>query len=190
MAGARLLRRFARANHLANLRLQRACAQLAPGEWEAPRAGFFPSLRATLNHILIVDRFYIDALEGGDLGPAAFVDREPCRALPDLAAAQAEMDLRLIALVDGLAGSDLARIVRVHRGARVQTDRMDDVLGHLFLHQTHHRGQAHAMLSSTSVAPPQLDEFIVGDDAAARREDLARLGWNEALLMGDAAGQS
>jgi uncharacterized damage-inducible protein DinB len=34
------------------------------------RTGFFPSLRATLNHILIVDLFYVDAMEGGTLGPA------------------------------------------------------------------------------------------------------------------------
>lgn len=183
MSGARLLRRFARANHLANLRLQRACARLGPGEWEAPRAGFFPSIRATLNHILIVDLFYVDAVEGGTLGPAAFAEPEPCKTLAALAAAQAAVDLRLIAAVETLAEPDLARGVRVHRGDRVQTDRMDDILGHLFLHQTHHRGQAHAMLSSSSVAPPQLDEFIVGDDAAARREDLARLGLTEAWLM-------
>jgi uncharacterized damage-inducible protein DinB len=28
---------------------------------------------------------------------------------------------------------------------------------HLFNHQTHHRGQVHAMLSQTPVAPPSLD---------------------------------
>jgi uncharacterized damage-inducible protein DinB len=31
------------------------------------------------------------------------------------------------------------------------------VLAHFFNHQTHHRGQAHAMLASTRVAPPALD---------------------------------
>ena len=62
-------------------------------------------------------------------------------------------------------------------------DRRDDLLSHLFQHQTHHRGQVHGMLSTTSVAPPQLDEFIVADDAPARAEDLARLGWDEIRLM-------
>ena len=32
-----------------------------------------------LNHILIVDRFYVDAMEGGKLGPAAWSDPEPCK---------------------------------------------------------------------------------------------------------------
>jgi uncharacterized damage-inducible protein DinB len=65
----------------------------------------------------------------------------------------------------------------------VQTDRRNDLLSHLFQHQTHHRGQVHGMLSATGVAPPQLDEFIVGDDAPARAADMARLGWSEDDLM-------
>ena len=60
---------------------------------------------------------------------------------------------------------------------------MEDVLAHLFQHQTHHRGQVHAMLSGTSVAPPQLDEFIVADDARFRGTELAELGWSEETLM-------
>src|SRR6184192_2769410 len=56
----------ARANH----RLLIACARLTPEEFTAKRTGFFPSLRATVNHILIIDHFYVDAMEGGTLGPA------------------------------------------------------------------------------------------------------------------------
>jgi uncharacterized damage-inducible protein DinB len=57
------------------------------------------------------------------------------------------------------------------------------VLGHLFQHQTHHRGQVHAMLAGTSVKPPQLDEFIVADDGRFRGDELAALGWSEEDLM-------
>ena len=42
-------RRLARNALLANRRLHRAIAALNPGEWEAPRSSFFPSLRATMN---------------------------------------------------------------------------------------------------------------------------------------------
>ena len=31
------------------------------------------------------------------------------------------------------------------------------VLGHMFNHQTHHRGQVHDQLSQTRVPPPSLD---------------------------------
>jgi uncharacterized damage-inducible protein DinB len=40
----------------------------------------------------------------------------------------------------------------------------------------HHRGQVHAMLAGTRVAPPQLDEFFLRYDAARRRAEGERLG--------------
>src|SRR5215217_2215543 len=82
-------------NGWANHRLLAACAALSQVEFTAPRTGFFPSLRATLNHILVVDRFYVDAMEGGTLGPAAWADPEPCADVPSLRAAQGEVDRRL-----------------------------------------------------------------------------------------------
>jgi uncharacterized damage-inducible protein DinB len=170
-------------NRLANRRLHGACAGLTQADYAAARTGFFPSIRATLNHILMVDRFYITALEGGPLDRAALAAAGDIATLAELARHQEACDLRLLALVSDCAAADLARIVAVDRGDRVQHDRMDDLLSHLFQHQTHHRGQVHAMLSGTAVAPPQLDEFIVADDAAARAGDMAVLGWTEATLM-------
>ena len=168
----------------ANHRLLAACAALSPDEFTARRTGFFPSLRATLNHILIVDRFYIDAMEGGTLGPAAWADAEPCGTAAALQQAQAETDRRLLALVNGLDEDGLERIVAIHRDTRVQHERMDRLLLHLFQHQVHHRGQAHAMLSGTSVAPPQLDEFFAAEEAPLRAAEFAALGWTEDTIWG------
>ena len=72
MSGVLLMRAQARNNAWANHRLISFCVGLPQAEFEAPRIGFFPSLRATLNHILIVDHFYVDALEGGRLDPGGF----------------------------------------------------------------------------------------------------------------------
>ena len=68
------------------------------------------------------------------------------------------MDVRIIAYVDALAASRLEEdlIYRTVAGDPMRTH-MAQVLAHFFNHQTHHRGQAHAMLSSTNVAPPVLD---------------------------------
>ncbi len=179
-------------NLWANHRLLRSCAALSQAEWVAPRTGFFPSLRATLNHILIIDHFYVDAMEGGTLGPAAWANREPCATLPELQAAQEAMDRRLIAVVEaagqGADKSGLERIVSVHRGARIQHERLDRLLLHLFQHQIHHRGQAHAMLSGTPVAPPQLDEFFPAEEADLRAGEFATLGLSEAMVRGDGEG--
>jgi uncharacterized damage-inducible protein DinB len=173
-------------NAWANHRLLAACARLSAPELAALRTGFFPSLRATLNHILVIDRFYVDAMEGGTLGPAAWADPEPCADIASLRAAQGEVDRRLIAVVESLDAAGLLRIVAVHRGDRVQRERMDRLLLHLFQHDIHHRGQAHAMLSGTSVAPPpQLDEFFAAEEAPLRAGDFAALGFTENRIWGE-----
>ena len=56
------LRIQARANRLANRRLHAAMAPLSHEAFHAPRTGFFPSLAATLNHILAVDASHRRAL--------------------------------------------------------------------------------------------------------------------------------
>jgi uncharacterized damage-inducible protein DinB len=79
----------------------------------------------------------------------------------------------------------LRRIVSVHRGTFIQRERIDRLLQHLFQHQVHHRGQAHAMLSDTSVSPPQLDEFFSAGEAPLRAEEFAELGWTEQRIWGN-----
>jgi uncharacterized damage-inducible protein DinB len=171
-------------NAWANQRLLAACRGLTQEEFEAPRTGFFPSLKATLNHILIIDWFYVDALEGGWLGPKAWADQTPCATVADLQREQGAVDRRLIAVCDGLTAASLDRPVRVNRDTRVQTERRDRLLLHIFQHQIHHRGQAHAMLSGTRVKPPQLDEFFSVAEAPLRAPEFAALGWTEATVWG------
>jgi uncharacterized damage-inducible protein DinB len=172
-------------NAWSNHRLLAACAKLGPQEFEAPRTGFFPSLQATLNHIYIIDLFYIDALEGGWLGPKAWENRIPYPTLAELSRAQAAMDKRLITHCDALTPERLNEIVRVNRNTRVQTERRDRLLMHLFQHQIHHRGQAHAMMSGTSLKPPQLDEFFSIAEAPLRADEFAELGWTEQTVWHD-----
>ncbi len=183
--GVRLFRKLAQNNRLANLRLHGACMALVPGEFEAPRASFFPSIRATLNHILTIDWFYVDALEGGTLGPRAWEVEEPFAEIAPLAEAQALVDERLLRFCVGLDNDRSVAPTRMQGTGHVQVERTDDVLLHLFSHQTHHRGQVHTMLVGSSVAPPQLDEFILGGaaDTAARVPEMPALGWSEAELM-------
>lgn len=173
-------------NAWANHRLLNACARLSQADFTAPRIGFFPTLRATLNHILTVDLFYVDAMEGGTLGPAAWADPEPCGTVAALQTAQASVDRRLIAVAEGLDAAGLERIAEVHRGSRIQRERMDRLLLHLFQHQVHHRGQAHAMLSGTAVPPPQLDEFFSIAEAPLRATEFSELGWTEQTVWGSA----
>jgi uncharacterized damage-inducible protein DinB len=174
-------------NAWSNLRLLRACAALDDAEFAAPRIGFFPSLRDTLNHIVTVDWLYVDALERAVDGRPVNADaalyfepRSPFATCDVLATAQREVDRRLIALCANL--TDLSPIVSIQRADRVQREPLTRVLAHLFQHQIHHRGQAHAMLAGTAVTPPQLDEFFLAEEAPLRAEELAALGLSEAVI--------
>lgn len=177
-------------NAWANHRLAKAWCQLSPDDLAAPRVSFFPSLRATLNHILTVDWFYVDALERelrADVPHpdclAFFTVDEPCTDATDLAREQAQVDRRLIAYCEQLRDAELGRIVTIARETPQHDSRLR-LLSHLFEHQIHHRGQVHAMLSGTSIAPPQLDEFFCAGESGLRAADFAELGWTEALIWG------
>src|ERR1051325_2107743 len=89
-------RAFAHNNAWANHRLLTACAALSQADFEAERTGFFPSLQRTLNHIHVIDLFYVEPLEGGWLGPAAWKNDVPPLSLAALKPAQAAIDKRLI----------------------------------------------------------------------------------------------
>jgi uncharacterized damage-inducible protein DinB len=173
-------------NLWSNHRLLTACARLSEQAFHARRSSFFPSIHATLNHLLIVDAYYIDALEGGALGQRAFDDETPHAAIATLWPAQQALDRRLIAICESfgenLDASSLTADIALERADRRQLEPAHRVLAHLFVHQTHHRGQVHAMLSETDVAPPQLDEFFMLDEAPLRREEFAALGISEAQV--------
>ena len=180
-------RAFAYNNAWANHRLLGACSGLTQAEFEAERTGFFPSLQRTLNHIYVIDLFYVDALEGGWLGPKAWENPIPFPALAELSPAQASMDQRLIGVCNALTPASLSGEVRINRGNHVQVERRDRLLMHLCQHQIHHRGQAHAMLSATSIKPPQLDEFFSIAEAPLRASEFSALGWAEETVWGSNA---
>ena len=167
---------MARNNAWSNHRLLAACAELSQEEFEATRVSFFPSLQVTLNHILLVDYYYLDGLEQGGRGLTLFENELPFPKLAELAAAQAATVARFGAILRWTERRDARARRRAgpgERGLTRETGRA--VLSHLFVHQIHHRGQAHAMLSGTRVAPPQLDEFFLEWDAPLREHELKNL---------------
>ena len=169
--------RMAANNRWSNDRLHRAVLALQPGEFEAPRTSFFPSIKETLNHILAVDLLYLDMLEEGGVGAGIFDDFAPFHHAAKLARAQAAFDVRLIDFCNRLSAADLERrVITDRREDGKIPERIGDILAHLFIHQIHHRGQVHAMLSGTSVKPPQLDEFFLDYDQKLRSEEVERLG--------------
>ena len=197
MTGHSLARHFATEayhNAWANHRLHKACAQLSPEEFTAKRTSFFPSLKATFNHILTVDWYYLEILERSLAGLAPhgqpgrfFEPEEPFERAADLAREQRTADLRLVAFCESLDDSQMDAVILLPRKAGVARDRARRILAHLFEHDIHHRGQIHAMLSGTRVKPPQLDEFFCTNEAALRAQDFAELGFTESRIWGERA---
>jgi uncharacterized damage-inducible protein DinB len=178
-------------NAWANHRLLAACGKLSSQEFAAKRTGFFPSIRSTLNHILTVDWMYADAMEraldGRDPHPSIgdfFEPEEPYDEVIDLAEEQAEVDRRLIAICERAGDADFERKVAILRRKGPVEEELHRLLAHVFEHQIHHRGQAHAMLAGTSVAPPQLDEFFCANEADLRAAEFEELGFSEAKIWG------
>jgi uncharacterized damage-inducible protein DinB len=169
-------RRMAENNLWSNDRLSRALIALQPGEFDAPRTNFFPSLKETLNHILSVDHYYLDMMEEGGAGLAIFDRYRPYDDPSKFAEAQAAFDRRLLDFCKRLTAADVDRRVLSDRGGSgFVPERICDLLAHLFMHEIHHRGQVHAMLCGTSVKPPQLDEYFLDFDLKLRRDEVARL---------------
>ena len=176
-------------NAWANHRLLEACSRLSQEDFVARRTSFFPSIKATLNHILTVDWYYIDALERAYRNDSpnrdtdAFFDpEEPFDTASVLSIEQHATDRRLLKLCGGLTDADVDRPVPMVRSSGVQLESATRLLAHLFQHQIHHRGQVHAMLAGTPVPPPQLDEFFCANEAHLRADELAELGLSEGVI--------
>ena len=151
---------LARNNAFANQLLLAACAELDAEAFALPRTSFFPSLKATLNHLHAVDLYYVGALTGDGLGRAAYDAAPVFDHAAEMAPAQAALDARLTAFCDA-EPDPLAMIVTDRSPEPARPERTDRLLLHLFQHQIHHRGQVHAMLAGTGVPPPQLDDFFL-----------------------------
>lgn len=161
-------------NQWANQRVYAACARLSSADIAAPRTSFFGSILRTLAHVAIVDAYYLDGLEGGGRGRSVFEDLPELEASFEVTRArQRDLDRRLVAYLEGAADAELVRTVGLPRRDGLKYDRAGDILLHLFLHQVHHRGQVHAMLSGTPVPPPQLDEFFLANERPTALAELA-----------------
>ena len=181
-------------NAWANHRLLKACCSLSQEEFAAPRTSFFPSIKATLNHILTVDWYYLEIFQRSLAGlpphgsPGRFFHpEEPFETCAELSREQHAADRRLIALCESLTDERMDDVILMPTRKGAIPDRLRRILAHLFQHDIHHRGQVHAMLSGTSVTPPQLDEFFCTGEAALRAEDFAELGLTEVAIWGERA---
>ncbi|TNB46876.1 damage-inducible protein DinB [Martelella lutilitoris] len=148
-------RMFAAYNAWANALVYDAAAGLSDDERKRDLGAFFRSVHATLNHVLYADRVWMTRFEGGDTGPVK-LDTILHDDFETLREDRAREDRKIIAFIDGMDEARIAGTFSYQRGdpPESHTDRFEKTLAHFFNHQTHHRGQAHAML--TMLGQPSL----------------------------------
>lgn len=135
-------------NAWANRQLYDAAADLTPDEFVRETGVFFSSMMGTLNHILVADRIWMKRLTGAGEAPA-FLDTILFPDLARLRLAREREDRRIADWIESLDEKALAgRFTYVTvTDMRTISQRLAPALTHLFNHQTHHRGQAHMVLT-------------------------------------------
>ncbi len=149
---------FAGYNAWANTRLYVAVEQLTARQYRENRGAFFKSVQGTLNHLLSTDRIWMQRLTGEGSAP----DRLDTILFDDFAslrAARRVEDRRIIDHIDSLDDAAFAGVIRYRRVSTpdVYEQALTPALAHLFNHQTHHRGQVHALLTAMTGQGPELD---------------------------------
>ncbi len=142
-------RTFAGYNAWCNERLYDAAATLSDADYRADRGAFFKSVHGTLNHLLVGDRIWMQRFTGEGAVPKS-LDATVYDDFASLRAARRAEDAAISRYVAGLSEADLSRTIRFRTLSNPATfeQPLAPALDHFFNHQTHHRGQAHALLSS------------------------------------------
>jgi uncharacterized damage-inducible protein DinB len=151
---------FALYNRWANERLYEAAAALPDADYRANRGAFFGSLHGTLNHLLVADRIWMWRFTRE--GPVhTRLDEIAAEDLAILQAMRIKEDERIIAYVESLEDDDLEATFTYTSitNPREVTQPRGAALAHFFNHQTHHRGQAHCLVTEAAgnAAMPSLD---------------------------------
>ena len=155
-------------NRWANTRLYKMAGVLTREQYRLNRGAFFGSLNGTMNHILVADRVWMRRFTGTGQQPGA-LDAILFDELADLTRARAEEDARIIAYVDELNEETLATSLsyRTLTDGKEITQPLGSALMHFFNHQTHHRGQAHCLLTELTGDAPSFDLTLYQRDSGA-----------------------
>jgi len=146
---------LARYNAWANERLYAGARGISDESYRRDVGAFFRSLHGTLNHLLVADRIWMRRFTGEGEHPAR-LDAILFDDLPSLEAARRAEDARIVRYVEGLREEEIAGELAYSTTRGVpQRFALRDLLAHFFNHQTHHRGQAHCILTVLGVPEPR-----------------------------------
>ena len=148
-------------NRWANERLYEEAAKLTDEARTRPIGLFFGSLLGTLNHLLVTDYIWLRRMTGDGPQPER-LNQILYEDFAALRVAREAENTRIVNFVTGLQPDDYDRLLEYRNStAKLFQQRLGPALTHLFNHQTHHRGQAHAALTILGVREPASLDLLV-----------------------------
>jgi uncharacterized damage-inducible protein DinB len=154
------VRMMAAYNTEMNRRLYDAAAKLGDAERKADCGAFWKSLHGTLSHILWGDQQWMSRFDNWP--KPAVPQKQSATMIEDFAALRAQRetaDADITAWANKLDQTTIDRDFTWYSGAnkREMTRPYGVLITHFFNHQTHHRGQAHALLTARGIDPGETD---------------------------------
>ena len=147
-------------NTWANALLFKMSEALTDEQYRRDVGSYFKSLHGTLNHLLVTNRIWMRRLSGQGDHPST-LDTIAFQDLASLKLARISEDVRISEFVWNLEESDMERVweYQTLKGFRMSQP-IKEILAHLFNHQTHHRGQAHGILTAVGVVEPDALDLV------------------------------
>ena len=158
-------RTMARYGAWQNRSLYGAAEALTDAQRREDRGAFFRSVQGTLGHLLWADTIWMSRFNGGDRPTGGPADGETWD-WDALRAARSGADARIADWTAGLSDADLAGDLTWFSAiAKADMTRPKWIaVAHFFNHQTHHRGQVHALLTGFGLTTDITDLGFMPDD--------------------------
>jgi uncharacterized damage-inducible protein DinB len=158
---------MARYNAWQNKGLREMIADIDREELYRDRGVFFGSIMGTLNHLLWGDTLWISRFDGGagpDIPAKDHLEMTPTPAV--WSADRFRMDARIRLWAESVKTVDLVGDLTWYSGIarREMVKPISLCVMQLFNHQTHHRGQVHAMLTAMGLKPNDTDLPFMPED--------------------------
>ena len=155
---------MAKFNAWANERIYGVCADLSDEDYRMDRQVFFGSIHHTLNHLLVVDRLWLARMNGDEDESIKSLADIIYQDFDELRSARVTEDRILAEFTDALDDATLEKTIQYRRMSGEDCENtLNEVLITLFNHQTHHRGQVHAMLTQSGIESSQMPDIDVID---------------------------
>ena len=166
MIDAKYCAMMSRYNYWQNSQLFDALQALPDVELSRDRGAFFGSIIGTANHLLWGDKMWMARFDGGPCPDLSISESaEICLTFAEWSAERSRTDGRIRIWADNVKSVDLHGDLTWMSGATgaEMTRPLAVCVAHMFNHQTHHRGQIHAMITAAGGKAPVSDLAFMPD---------------------------